>query len=271
MTQEQLQERISKKEKEISKLEEKIQKTSKGLTEEDLAVCEPFGNCPYGSPARGQSWFEYHGTKEYQEIKKVFKAYVENNSSRIHGPIEEVMRLYRELCELRITLSKYQKQLEAQKDKDNTLSDIPEVLKTFRENLINAWDKYDLWKKEEISKDYKKFQEANDSWKVAWMEMNNKWGRGWHDFSYLSKEEIHKANVTAADALVINLVNRTIELTGKITDCSYLHLDQDNQGYSIINGIVIGEKGKARVESIGAGGYNIQRYHIRVLVKEVRA
>ena len=102
------------------------------------------------------------------------------------------------------------------------------------------------------------------------MEMNNKWGRGWYDFQYLTSVQIHNLNVTAAETLVFNLVNRTVELTGKIIDCSDLYLDRDNNGYSIINGLVIGEEGKARVESIGAGGYNIQRYHIRVLVKEVR-
>ena len=100
--------------------------------------------------------------------------------------------------------------------------------------------------------------------------MNEKWGRGWYDFMSLTDTQIHKANVNAANSIVENLVNRTHELIGKITDCQYLRLDSDNQGYLIINGIVIGEKGKCRVESIGAGGYNIQRYHIRVLVKAVK-
>lgn len=100
--------------------------------------------------------------------------------------------------------------------------------------------------------------------------MNEKWGRGWYDFTYESKDTIIKNNKAAVDVLVLNLVTRTVEIAGTITDAQYLRLDRDNQGYCIINGIVVGEKGKARVESIGAGGYNIQRYHIRVLVKEVK-
>jgi hypothetical protein len=36
-----------------------------------------------------------------------------------------------------------------------------------------------------------------------------------------------------------------------------------------INGTVVGDKGKATVYSIIAGGYNIQKAHYRVLVKEV--
>ena len=63
------------------------------------------------------------------------------------------------------------------------------------------------------------------------------------------------------------MINRVIEKTGKIIDASGLCTDRDNSGYTIINGKIIGETGTARIESIGAGGYNIQRYHIRVLVK----
>jgi hypothetical protein len=37
-----------------------------------------------------------------------------------------------------------------------------------------------------------------------------------------------------------------------------------------INGTVVGDKGKATVYSIIAGGYNIQKAHYRVLVKEIK-
>ena len=171
------------------------------------------------------------------------------------------------LYDARKCLEKYQKQLETTNDKENTLTDMPEVLKQFRNNLIERWDRYDLWKKEQIRKEY---SDKNIEYRTRCMNLRNKWGRGWYDFYQLSDEQIHKNNVTAADTLILNLIDRTIELAGKITDCAGLRIDYDNQGYSIINGLVIGEKGKARVESIGAGGYNIQRYHIRVLVKEVR-
>jgi hypothetical protein len=36
-----------------------------------------------------------------------------------------------------------------------------------------------------------------------------------------------------------------------------------------INGTVVGDKGSANVHSIVAGGYNIQKAHYRVLVKEI--
>ena len=246
MTTVELIERINKKEKEAAK--------AKARLEELLKECEKD---------------EYDAIIVFVETGDAtdYRAYLKAHNKWYGGDAWSKAHDYRDAVNC---LDKYQKQLAAQEAKEKTLSDMPEVLKEFRENLIERWDRYDEWKKEEIKKDYKKFEQACDSWKTAYLEMNNKWGRGWYDFRYLTTAQIHKANVTAADALVMNLLERTVDYTGKITDCAGLVIDQDNLGYSIINGLVIGEKGKARVESIGAGGYNIQRYHIRVLVKEVR-
>jgi hypothetical protein len=60
-------------------------------------------------------------------------------------------------------------------------------------------------------------------------------------------------------------INRVKEITGTIQDAKGLRIGGNGE----INGIVIGEKGKAKVETISAGGYNIQCWHFRVLVKEV--
>ena len=63
-----------------------------------------------------------------------------------------------------------------------------------------------------------------------------------------------------------DLVNRITHITGLITDVSNLHI----AGNGNLNGIVIGEKGKAKVETIGAGGYAIQCFHYRTLIKEMK-
>ena len=55
--------------------------------------------------------------------------------------------------------------------------------------------------------------------------------------------------------------------TGEITSWAGIHLEAGSY-CAVLNGYVEGKEGRARVESILAGGYNIQRLHIRVLVKE---
>jgi hypothetical protein len=62
-------------------------------------------------------------------------------------------------------------------------------------------------------------------------------------------------------------ISRVKEITGTIQDASRLEIGMNGE----INGIVTGEKGKAKVETISAGGYNIQCWHFRVLVHEYKS
>lgn len=62
------------------------------------------------------------------------------------------------------------------------------------------------------------------------------------------------------------LIYRTMEVVGEITDASNLTVGDNGE----INGFIIGKTGKAKVETISAGGWNIQCFHYRVLVKAVK-
>lgn len=58
------------------------------------------------------------------------------------------------------------------------------------------------------------------------------------------------------------IIERTNEIVGQITDASNLTIgDKDD-----LNGYIIGTKGTAKVQTIGAGGYNIQCFHFRTLI-----
>jgi len=61
-------------------------------------------------------------------------------------------------------------------------------------------------------------------------------------------------------------VNRVKEITGTIENAANLRIGDNGE----INGIVIGELGRAKVETISAGGYNIQCWHFRVLVHKLK-
>jgi DNA repair exonuclease SbcCD ATPase subunit len=60
------------------------------------------------------------------------------------------------------------------------------------------------------------------------------------------------------------LLGRIAEITGKVTEAELFVADDGN-----INGFVTGEKGKAKVQTILAGGYNIQCLHYRLLVNKL--
>lgn len=62
------------------------------------------------------------------------------------------------------------------------------------------------------------------------------------------------------------LISRVKEITGQITDAKGLRIGMNGE----INGLIVGIKGTAKVETISAGGYNIQCWHFRVLVKEIK-
>lgn len=64
----------------------------------------------------------------------------------------------------------------------------------------------------------------------------------------------------------VDLYHRCSAVVGVITDATGLKTGNNGS----INGIVIGEEGKAEVETILAGGYNIQVLHYRVLVKPLK-
>lgn len=78
---------------------------------------------------------------------------------------------------------------------------------------------------------------------------------------YISKQ-VKKDRVNKEKALI----KRVIKITGEITDAKYLKVGVNGE----LNGFIIGTEGKANIETIFAGGYNIQCLHFRVLVKKVK-
>lgn len=61
------------------------------------------------------------------------------------------------------------------------------------------------------------------------------------------------------------IIGRTNEIVGTITDAKYLRIGDKGD----LNGYIIGTEGQAKVQTIGAGGYNIQCFHFRTLINKV--
>ena len=84
------------------------------------------------------------------------------------------------------------------------------------------------------------------------------------DLMYQTEDDIIKTCNRYADGYVMNLIDRVTKYVGQITDYSNLFLTGPS-----INGIIVGERGRVRLETILAGGWNIQCLHNRVLVKPI--
>ena len=174
---------------------------------------------------------------------------------------DDLKRLASEIKETEKTLENYHKQLTGEiKRQDLLTKEVPETLKTLQNELVTEWDRYDKERRARMQEDYRE---------MDYREFCKKYRGQDTELRYKSDDEIHAANVRDAEGIILNLVNRVKGITGEITDWGHLYLNPDNNGWSILNGRVEGKEGIAYVESIGAGGYNIQRYHIRVLVKTI--
>lgn len=173
---------------------------------------------------------------------------------------DDIRRLEREIAETALTLDKYRKQLKGAERESVLIKEMPEVLKELQTELVDRWDKWDTKRRDKIKADY---------YVLDYKEFSRRYNHADKLFRLKSNEQIHDDNVQAAKNLIIDLIYRVRSITGEITDWSSIHASAGTGGFTVLNGTVIGKEGIACVESITAGGYNIQRLHIRVLVHSI--
>lgn len=118
------------------------------------------------------------------------------------------------------------------------------------EDFENLRDSRNQYSEEEYKKELEKFDKVT----FYLMNMHPSW----------RIEELEKLLEEEKFKKLIDLTKRVNKICGKITNADDLLIG--NRGD--INGIIIGEKGKAEVRTIEAGGYNIQCFHFRVLIRE---
>lgn len=78
-----------------------------------------------------------------------------------------------------------------------------------------------------------------------------------------SESKLLKDLKAEANAKYDDIIERTNKIVGEITDASELRINAKGN----LDGIISGTRGKASVTTIEAGGYNIQCYHFRTLIK----
>lgn len=175
---------------------------------------------------------------------------------------EDIERNAREIEEIRASIETYKKQLAGETEKEEIfLKEIPEIMKRMQIELVEKWDAWDMSRRDEL----KAYYRAN-----GYTEFRKKYNnRSDLEFKDKTDEQIHKSNEKDAKALILDLYRRVKNITGEVTDWDGIHAEIGTWGFTVLNGVVIGKQGKCRVESIYAGGYNIQRLHVRVLTHEI--
>lgn len=174
---------------------------------------------------------------------------------------EDITRGGKEIEATKKTLEKYEAQLAGEIEKESIfLTEVPEVFKDLIDELAETWDLWDEARKERLRKVYKE---------LGYREFIKEYTYADYEFMSISSEKIHADNERDAKALVLDLYYRVKAVTGEVTDWDEIHATQGTNGFTVLNGYVTGKEGRAKVESILAGGYNIQRLHIRVLVHEI--
>ena len=267
MTQEELKARIEKKESDIAKLQKRVAKWEIAKSEEGFL--------------KEYDWYISGGkhTKE-EAIERFYDSYINDCNY-------ELRRANRDLEEAQATLEKYKSQLSAKSEFE--ASDKIKVI----------WDFLQEWRKDaynyfiENAKEYYKLRqgynkaldeylatlpsEITSSWSKQYkseLAFEKKYYSNIHPFTRqialygasVDEDKLNKELDKEVEAKYKNLVYRIQEKAGDIVDATGLYIGGNGE----INGVVIGTKNKVRVETITAGGYNIQCLHFRVLVHIIK-
>lgn len=277
MEKQDLQNRITKKEEQIKKLEKKILKLENNKNEENFY-------------------------KKYEHINWLTKTEIYNRfyNDYIKDCESEIRRATRNLEEAKLTIKKYQNMLQVELAKENELENnkidviwnfllnYKEMVKDYiRDNLKRVEKYYEYNKqlcdwhnnngykvrsgeltKEEYNKVYKELEKLEYIAKSNIHPITLTVARKNYETKerYIDEEELEKILLKDITSRYFQLIDQITKYTGKIQDASDLSIG--NKGD--LNGIITGEDGKAKVETISAGGYNIQCYHYRTLVNPIK-
>ena len=200
---------------------------------------------------------------------------------------DDIDRLCKERDEAIESLKKYQDQLakEIEKDASRNVKAILDFLdmwadrvyehyETMFPKFLEANEEYHRKDREYFDLQYNRERKDIDRDEIRRKRIalekafhsNWNWIAPYVDRNEFDGEKLKKELEEDKKAKYDDMIERTNYIVGTITDASRLEVGAKGE----LNGIVIGERGKAKVETIGAGGYNIQCFHFRTLIREIK-
>lgn len=219
--------------------------------------------------------------------------------SDVDSKMDDIERTEKAIAEAQKRLADYQTQLQAIIEKENSrnVKAVLDFLERWKA-LVKEWHMA-LIKEyfEEHNKVRKLYAEHSESYEEAYkaykincygkyekVEFINRWGRKDYtekkvaDGKYEPIRDYMVRTIEEAEAMLDkdlkyeaerkydDIIERTNAIVGEITDASRLQINEKGN----LDGFILGTKGTAKVETIGAGGYNIQCFHFRTLIHKVK-
>ena len=275
MTQEQLQERIQKTNIKIEKIEKRIKKWQNAQTREAFL--------------KADGWLLNMGRDE----EYLWKEYIKNCNWELDHAVQD-------LYDTRLLLEKYQNMLNLELAKENEfennritiiweflLNYKEQVAEYIRNNLSVLNEYYEIntkmcdWHNNNRCKVYSG-EMTREEYNRVYNELQAREREleenihpytklcATRDYSkenserYIDENKLEEILLKDCKARYFQLVNEVTQYTGIILDAQGLRIKAGE-----LNGIIIGEKGKAKVQTFSAGGWNIQCFHYRTRVDKI--
>lgn len=293
-----LNNRIQAKQEKIEKIKKKISKLEASKSDEGFKK-------RYSWMAKDGKWFN-HTTGKYELSLEQFKDFGNSYQNYIKDVDYDIKRANDYLADAEITLNKYYNALDLAKSKEDKLSmDKIKVIWDFLQKWKQDYIKYIESNVEVLHKYFDKNSEyvnmANSSYGYIRTHSDEEGEAYKQKLSQLKKEcgylnksidpitrdvysrktggidytKLNKILDKEVEAKYLYMIDRVTKITGNITDATGLYIDPKGN----INGIIIGDMGKARLNTVYAGGYNDdiivnerhgQVLHFRTLVHKVK-
>jgi len=275
MTQEQLQDRIQKSNIKIEKIEKRIKKWQDAMTREAFL--------------KKDGWLLNMGRDE----DYLWKEYIKECNWELDHAVQD-------LHDAQLTLEKYQNLLNLEKAKDDEFENhrimiIWEFLLNYKEQVaeyirnnievlneyykVNSqmcdWHNHNAYKvhrgemsREEYNRVYDSLREREKDLEESIhpytkLVATRDWTSDSREY-HVDENKLEEILLKDCKARYLQLVKEVTEITGIITDAQGLKMKAGE-----LNGVIIGERGKAKVQTFSAGGWNIQCFHYRTRVDKI--
>lgn len=234
-----------------------IDKSEKGINEMTAAELKVKLANALAVVAKKEKTVAKHKAQAEKMLVNMTEAEAENFKAKKFGDysfkMEDIREAENKLRDAKRIAENWKEKLDGQNKFERVIAkEIPEAFRSLKNHLVTEWTIWDEKRKAEMLRDRET------------MDLKHFRGKYGYDTSAIERthNEFIAANERESNIFIFELYNRVKLITGNVT--SWGNINVTARG---LNGWVTGDEGSANVETIIAGGYNVQRLHYRVLVK----